>query len=902
VHFLLVQFGELFIIPIGFSSPIWPASGVILGLYLCFGTPILFGALLSSLICFSQYSFTSELPSYAFGLLSIISVLQLLISKKLVESFCILPVKVYIPLQIIKFLVLTGPVTAFITSILSMCVLNYFLLIESDILLYMGGVKWVGDFMSIVFITPIILFTVTNGYVKKARHTTVAVITSLLSLIAVSMIFIVLNQSFMKGRMQDFISSTKSFTTYVTEIETVFKQNLQALDGLFQTSNLVSRDEFKAFIEKIKSDKIKVRAISWLPLVEQDERGSFESSLMSLNLNSKHIRALTDNGVVKAPEQGHYLPIYFIEPFEENKSAIGLDVSSHPIVKSSINKAIDKRTHVITPLLSLVQQLDKYTGVIVYYPVYKKQGSEIDEKLIGLVEVVFELDKLLTGFYQQANINSFNFIFSYGAGNTYEQPSYNSKGLFSHSIIVNLFDKQGTITFSSTPRFELLITDWFSLVIMILGCVLGVICVMFLFFIVTFNFSLSRKVKESTSKLTKSNEELVVANRAKNLFLANISHEYRTPLNAIIGFTEIAQRETNDETAIDYLSKIRHSSDILLNIVNDVLDISKIQAGELNLENRVFMPSKVTLEVIEMLQGKAKEQLIALEYDFTADFSLWVEGDETRFKQIIINLLNNAIKFTPKGKVKVVGSYSCERGADACLLTLSVEDSGIGISHENQQCIFTPFTQAEISTTREYGGTGIGLSIVKQLCLMMGGDIKLRSRLGEGSIFTVTVALTKAKEPQVSHEKEASNDVLNTSYKVTKVLVVEDNKINQLIVQKQLSPLGVNCDFANDGEQAIKYLEKSVPDLILMDLQMPVMDGFTASSIIKKTPQWKQIPIVILSASVGKQDKEKALKLGIEYFINKPFQQEDLIRILDKYFPKQDRNYTDDVSKLILTE
>jgi CheY-like chemotaxis protein len=240
---------------------------------------------------------------------------------------------------------------------------------------------------------------------------------------------------------------------------------------------------------------------------------------------------------------------------------------------------------------------------------------------------------------------------------------------------------------------------------------------------------------------------------------------------------------------------------------------------------------------------------------------------------------------------------SCREVANTRILTLSIEDTGIGISQENQRHIFTPFSQAETSTTREYGGTGIGLSIVKQLTLMMGGDINLSSKVGEGSLFTVTLVLMEAEEPKTSSENEATIDVSSLSYKMIKVLVVEDNKINQLIVQKQLSPLDIHCDFANDGEKAILFLENAIPDLILMDLQMPIMDGFTASSIIKQTPHLQQIPIVILSASVGKEDKDKALELGIEDFINKPFQQADLIRILEKYIKKQPINIMEEVEK-----
>ncbi|GLX79010.1 hypothetical protein tinsulaeT_23500 [Thalassotalea insulae] len=875
-YFLLVQFGHLFTIPFGFASPIWPVSGVILGLYLRFGAPVLIGAFASALISFHQDSFIAALPFYVISWLSVISVLQFMLAKLLAQRFCVLPINTHLPSEIVKFLLLTGPVAVLITSLMSIFTLAFSVPIETEVLLYIGAVKWIGDFMSIVFITPVILFVTTNSFVKKARHSAASTLASLFSLSLISVIFLLSNQSFQQKKMQQFVNATEPFIDHVEYVQNSIKQNLHALDGLYQASESVTRDEFRLFSENIKNPNIEIQGIGWLPLIHHSERQAFEKSLSELNFPVSTIQALTQSGFSVAPKQPLYMPIFFIEPIEQNKSALGLDVASHPIVKASVDKAISIRSYVISPLLSLVQQQDKFSGVVVYYPIYKQINSANKQQFIGLVEVVFELDLLLSNYYRQAEIKHFSFSFTYGKDNSFTHQDFNPEAIFTHSAELALFDKHGKLYFTSSASFERELTDWFSLSMMLVGCLLGVICVMFVFFIITFNHSLSRKVKESTAKLTSKNEELMMANQAKNLFLANISHEYRTPLNAIIGFAEIAQRETHDMNTKEYLAKIRHSSDVLLNIVNDVLDISKIQAGELKLEQRPFQPSVVTLSVIEMLLDKAKEKSICLEHSFSPEFSLWVSGDETRFKQTFINLLNNAIKFTHQGRISIKGE--AQKIADnTCKLTIVVADTGIGISDENQQRIFTPFAQAEASTTRQFGGTGIGLSIVKQLCLMMDGDIHVTSQLGEGSTFTVNLKLPCVQAPEKSL---ASNDV---TFQAAHILVVEDNKINQLIVKKQLAPLGVSCVFANDGEQALSYLSTACPDLILMDLQMPNMDGFTASAIIKKNPSWQQIPIVILSASVGKQDKAKAAELGINDFIHKPFQQADLITILSKY-------------------
>lgn len=886
VHFSLVKFGSLFTIPFGFASLIWPVSGVMLGLYLLYGRTILFGSLLSALLTTYQASIALPIPDSLIIILASVSVLQLIISKQLALHFLSFPLKTHIPSEIIKFLLITGPLSSLITSTLVLFFLWISLNIPAEVLHYIWAAKWVGDFISIIFLTPIILFLGKNAYVKKAKQQTAAIITTLCVLTVISFIFISASYNKYIEKEQQFINSTQPFVEQVKVIQTSIKHHLTALDGLFQASENVSREEFNTFTKIIDQSNMNIRALAWLPLIEDKNRKQFELKQFEDEITIFQIKKLTEQGFQVAPKQDTYIPITFIEPFQANKSAIGLDVSTHPFVKESVNKAIKLRKHVITPLLSLAQQQDKYTGVVVYYPIYKKEEYTESAVLKGLVEAVFELDLLLAGVYQEVDVNNFTYQLSYDENNIFSHSAYDSQRLFNHSIEIDLFDKKGKLTFSSTAQFELRLIDWGSLAIMFIACSIGIICVMFVFFIITFNYSLTKKVKESTAKLLKNNEELVLANNAKNLFLANISHEYRTPLNAIIGFTEIAKRETSDVNAIDYLSKINHSSNILLSIVNDVLDISKMQTGQLNLETRSFNPVTETSSVIDMLNEKALEKSISISTNFSQNFNQWVAGDDFRFKQILINLLNNAIKFTEEGIISISGdSHDTENNTR--ILKLTITDTGIGISEQQQAHVFNAFAQAEISTTRKYGGTGLGLSIVKQLCALMGGEVKLTSQEGKGSSFIVTLELPQSAQPIKEIKKSISQEQQST-YKGANILVVEDNKINQIIAQKQLLSLGVTCDLADDGQQALIYLEQNKPSLILMDLQMPNMDGFTASELIKNDSKLKDIPIIILSASVGKEDKEKARELGIEDFINKPFQQADLQYVLTKYLSKHD--------------
>ncbi|PKI16248.1 CHASE domain-containing protein [Colwellia sp. 12G3] len=879
IHFSLVKFGSQFTIPFGFASLIWPVSGVMLGLYLLYGRTILIGSLLSSLLTIYQENLTSPIPDYLIAILAIVSVTQLVISKKLISRFMTFPLKTHIPNEIIKFLILTGPVSALITSLMVVISLWISLTLPTEVLYYIWASKWIGDFIGIIFLTPVILFIGKNIYVKKSKNQTAAISTTLCVLGVISFIYILSSHYKYMEKEQQFINAIEPFVADMDVIQSNIKHHLIALEGLFQASEKVTRSEFKTFTKTISQLNLNLRALAWNPVITDKNRKAFELTLAKESFTQPYIKTLTDQGFQPSPKQSYYIPIAFTEPLEANKSAVGLDVSTHPAVRESVNKAINLKTHVITPLLSLVQQQNKFTGVIVYYPVYTKDAET--ESLKGLVEAVFELDLLLSNVYKKIDARDFTYQLSYGESNIFTHSSYDNQRLFHYDIEVDIFDKKGRLSFSSTEIFEQGLIDWTSLVIMLVVCIIGIVCVMFVFFIVTFNYSLRKKVKVNTAKLIKKNDELVLANKAKNLFLANISHEYRTPLNAIVGFTEIAQRESKDEVAIDYLSKIHHSSNILLNIVNDVLDISKMQTGELNLESRSFSPTIETLSVIEMLNEKAIEKSISISHSFSTNFEQWVAGDDFRFKQILINLLNNAIKFTHQGVISINGDCQNTEN-DTRILTLVMKDSGIGIDEEQQGHIFNAFSQAEISTTRKYGGTGLGLSIVKQLCALMGGDIKLTSKKGKGSTFTLTLELPKSTKPaEIKSDNETK--LPQSNYEGVNILVVEDNKINQIIAQKQLSSLGVTCDLASDGQQALTYLEQHKPKLILMDLQMPIMDGFTASRLIKADSRLKDIPIIILSASVGKEDKKKAADLGIEDFINKPFQQADLHYVLNKY-------------------
>jgi signal transduction histidine kinase/ActR/RegA family two-component response regulator len=885
-HYLLVQFGSQFLIPFGYASVIWPATGIAFGVYLLKGWPILVGVFISLLFSLKQDPLILSLPTEATVVLAFMSTIQLFISRQLVLQFSQVPIRTSVPSEIIKFLILTGPVAMLFGGVTIYLVLSYYLQLPQQTLLYIGVAKWAGDFLSVVLLAPVFLFLHPNIFVKRARKAAAAIITSLFCFSIICFVYFVSSNDFNRNKKQQFVNGTTPFVEQINATQSTIKLYLKALEAYFQSSEEVTKEEFGAFTSIIQNTSVKVRAIGWIPLVRNQERTQFESNMQRLYAEPVRIKQKTLTGFQEAPQQPYYLPIYYTYPLDGNLSVIGLDVSTHPAAGETIKRAIATQDFAVTNIFTLVQQQDKTDGVVVYYPIFKKGRPSNLASLIGFVEVVLELGPLLDPLYTADREGIFTYQISFGDENVFSHSDYEQEHFITHNVKYTLFDKQGVIRFSSSDNFAVNLINWVDFTIVFVGCILGVICVMFVFFIVSFNTSLEKKVKASTHELTEKNNALILANDAKNLFLANVSHEYRTPLNAIIGFTELASKETKDKVALDYLARISDASVILLSTVNDVLDFSKMQAGQLELDCKAFKPAEVTASVIGMLSHLAAEKSIDLNFKHDEKYEEWVEGDELRFKQIVINLLNNALKFTPQGSISL--NCECFEQDDGYkVLTITVIDTGIGIKAEDQQRLFNAFAQAQSSTTRNYGGTGLGLAIVKQLCLLMQGQISVKSEVGIGSEFKAVLKLKAHHEIVQSRlPKERENSLATVQinrFADMKVLVVEDNKINQIVVKKHLLHLGIECDFANDGQQALEYLKVQQPDLILMDLQMPVMDGFTATEHIKNDENLKHISIVILSASVGKEEKQQAMLLGVEDFIHKPYKQSDLERVLIKY-------------------
>ncbi len=369
---------------------------------------------------------------------------------------------------------------------------------------------------------------------------------------------------------------------------------------------------------------------------------------------------------------------------------------------------------------------------------------------------------------------------------------------------------------------------------------------------------------------------------SKNEFIANISHEIRTPMNAIIGFTNLALQNENLAPKIrNYLNTIARSSFNLLHLINDILDFSKIEADRLEMESVDFKLDDIIKNISDVVSLKAQEKKIRFLVSVNPGVPNHLVGDPYRLNQILLNLANNAVKFTSSGFV-MISVEPIELNVDNCLLMFSVKDTGIGITEEHISKLFKPFSQADSSVTRRFGGTGLGLAISKHLVEMMGGRIQVESQTGKGSIFYFTIQLQR-RHPNFKRQSAAENpsaqvDSGNQPEKDAmknicgaRILLAEDNVINQELTREILNEIGLNVDITNNGREAMVQLQKETPyDLILMDLQMPVMSGFETTVLIRENPRLKDIPIVAMTAQDTVRDKQECLKAGMNDYITKP--------------------------------
>ena len=398
------------------------------------------------------------------------------------------------------------------------------------------------------------------------------------------------------------------------------------------------------------------------------------------------------------------------------------------------------------------------------------------------------------------------------------------------------------------------------------------------------NAKLEERVKKRTAELETAKAQAETANRSKSAFLANMSHEIRTPMNAILGLTHVLKRDQPNPVQFECIKKIDAAGRHLLAIINDILDLSKIEAGHLVLETVDFSLTAILDQVHDFIKQPALAKGLTVAID-TDGVPLWLKGDPTRLGQSLLNYAGNAVKFTERGTVSLNARLLGE-DANGLWLRFEVRDTGPGIAPDKLSDLFNAFEQADVSTTRKYGGTGLGLAITRRLAGLMGGEAGVDSQPGTGSTFWFTARLERGRE-KVALEKSISHESAESELRIkhagARLLLAEDNPINREVALELLSGLGLSVDIAEDGLEAVEKVNNQAYDLILMDVQMPKLDGLDATKTIRFLPGGKEIPILAMTANAFEEDRQECLKAGMNDFVTKPVEPKILYSTLTKW-------------------
>ncbi|MBV1907648.1 MAG: response regulator [Pseudomonadales bacterium] len=631
-------------------------------------------------------------------------------------------------------------------------------------------------------------------------------------------------------------------------------------DTALEVSNLIQKDLAR------RSNVIRIMAARWKDDYEGTPRDVWIRNVRSYQEvdDSYAVAAWADKqGVVR-----------WVEPLKGNEKIVNLSLRRDAIRRTAFDLARETGEMVFTEPTRLASE---NSGFLALHPLY------IGEVFSGVIVLAFHVENWLNatlsdrfgGYVLNIEFDG-NSIFNFGK-DTRKTSS------FAHTVPIGLSNKTLDLVVTPTEiglaNIQTLVPEYTFVLIVLLALSVGILVHG------ETSKTANRILQQNAKVLLIAKEEAEAANIAKSEFLANMSHEIRTPLNGVIGMAEMLKTANLNHEEMNDLLTLQSSSESLLSVVNNILDVSKMEAGQMTLEIIPFDLHDMVNSTVSIVRSEADKKSLELRVVQDSKGPKFVVGDPQRIRQVLLNLVNNAVKFTESGSITISTELCCD-SEGSCQCKFDVDDTGMGLPRNNIDNLFEKFTQADLSTTRKFGGTGLGLSICAQLVDLMGGTIAASNNKGAGALFTFSLPLEIADADEVEQLgilKKTSQE--NAGTKSLEILVVEDNLVNQKVIKSVLQKMGHTVFVSNNGEEALEFFSQDTPDLVFMDIRMPVLDGLEATRRIRGIGNdlKSQVPIIALTANAMASDKALCIEAGMNDYATKPIRPKTVQFLVDKW-------------------